>query len=92
MATECTHVDQVRDVTPSADGCEECLKRGDTWVHRRLCLTCGHVGCCDDSKNRVPARSVGDCDEALPRDPAPDHPIVRAGRGLGLVLCRPTDA
>jgi len=34
------------------DGCEDCLRVGDTWVHLRLCLTCGHVGCCDDSKNR----------------------------------------
>ncbi|ABS25246.1 UBP-type zinc finger domain-containing protein [Anaeromyxobacter sp. Fw109-5] len=39
-------------VTPSALGCEECLESGDAWVHLRLCMTCGHVGCCDDSKNR----------------------------------------
>jgi uncharacterized UBP type Zn finger protein len=51
MAT-CTHLDQVREVTPSADGCEDCLKTGDRWVHLRLCRTCGHVGCCDSSKNR----------------------------------------
>jgi uncharacterized UBP type Zn finger protein len=50
MATTCTHLDQVRNVTPSARGCEDCLKIGDTWVHLRLCLSCGHVGCCD-SKN-----------------------------------------
>lgn len=37
---------------PRSRGCEECLKLGDTWVHLRLCRTCGHVGCCDDSKNR----------------------------------------
>ena len=48
----CTHLDQIRDVTPSADGCEECLKTGDAWVHLRLCLSCGHVGCCDQSKNK----------------------------------------
>ncbi len=48
----CTHLDQIADVTPSVDGCEECLQMGDTWVHLRLCLTCGHVGCCDNSKNR----------------------------------------
>lgn len=40
------------DVTPSADGCEDCLKIGDSWVHLRLCLICGHVGCCDSSKNK----------------------------------------
>ncbi|WP_229803646.1 UBP-type zinc finger domain-containing protein [Planobispora rosea] len=39
-------------MTPSANGCEDCLAIGDLWVHLRLCLTCGHVGCCDSSKNR----------------------------------------
>jgi len=49
---KCTHMIEVQDVTPSAGGCEDCLKTGDKWVHLRLCLTCGHVGCCDDSKNK----------------------------------------
>ena len=48
----CTHLDQIRDVKPSAAGCEECLKMKDRWVHLRMCLTCGHVGCCDSSKNK----------------------------------------
>ena len=52
MAKKCTHGDQIREVTPSADGCEDCLRIGDSWVHLRLCMTCGHVGCCDDSKNK----------------------------------------
>ncbi|TDQ46890.1 UBP-type zinc finger domain-containing protein [Actinorugispora endophytica] len=52
----CTHVDQIRDVTPSAQGCEDCLRTGDTWVHLRMCLTCGHVGCCDSSRNRHATR------------------------------------
>jgi uncharacterized UBP type Zn finger protein len=52
MASTCTHLDQIRQVTPSAKGCEDCLAIGDTWVHLRLCLTCGHVGCCDSSKNK----------------------------------------
>lgn len=51
MTTICSHLDQIRDVTPSAEGCEDCLNAGDPWVHLRLCLTCGHVGCCDSSKN-----------------------------------------
>src|SRR6202041_1473567 len=38
--------------TSTPNGCEECLKMGDTWVHLRLCLECGHVGCCDSSKNK----------------------------------------
>lgn len=48
----CTHGDAIFKVLPSAKGCEECLKTGDEWVHLRLCRTCGHVGCCDDSPNR----------------------------------------
>ena len=48
----CSHLDQIHDVKPHTRGCEECLKMGDTWVHLRLCLTCGHVGCCDSSKNK----------------------------------------
>src|SRR6266849_12422 len=52
MPGTCIHEDAIRDVTPSARGCEECLKTGSVWVHRRLCRTCGHVGCCDSSPNR----------------------------------------
>lgn len=53
MALQCVHLDQVRDVEPrNPNGCEECLKAGTQWVHLRLCLTCGHVGCCDDSLGR----------------------------------------
>jgi diadenylate cyclase len=48
----CTHLDQIRTLVPRASGCEECLLAGDDWVHLRLCLKCGHVGCCDDSKNK----------------------------------------
>lgn len=46
------HITAIRPVRPSADGCEECLQTGSAWVHLRLCLTCGHVGCCDSSPNR----------------------------------------
>ena len=52
MAQRCSHLDEIRAVTPSADGCEDCLKTGDSWVHLRICETCGHVGCCDSSPNR----------------------------------------
>ena len=52
MAKTCTHLDQITDIQPSAQGCEDCLKAGDTWVHLRECLVCGHVGCCDSSLNR----------------------------------------
>ena len=52
MLEACPHVKEIKKVTPSANGCEECLKMGDEWVHLRMCLSCGHVGCCDSSKNK----------------------------------------
>ena len=53
----CTHLDQINElVTPSGQGCEECLRTGDSWVHLRECLSCGHVGCCDSSKNKHAAK------------------------------------
>jgi uncharacterized UBP type Zn finger protein len=48
----CTHVDQIQDVEPSGDGCVECLAEGGRWVHLRVCMTCGHVGCCDSSPGK----------------------------------------
>ena len=48
----CTHLVQIGVVKPSALGCEDCLRIGDDWVHLRICLSCGHVGCCDSSKNK----------------------------------------
>ncbi len=68
-AAPCPHVVLVRHVAPRTPGqCEECVKLGSPWVHLRLCLTCGHVGCCDSSPNRharLHARAVG-------------HPIVQS--------------
>ena len=53
MSDCCEHLFDIKDVVPKTpDGCEECLKMGDEWVHLRLCATCGHVGCCDESKNK----------------------------------------
>jgi len=65
---DCTHADQIREVTPSADGCEDCLKTGDRWVHLRICMYCGHVGCCDNSKNK----------HATKHFQATDHPIIKS--------------
>lgn len=49
----CSHLNHMHDVKPNTpQGCEECLQQGDEWVHLRLCLECGHVGCCDSSKNK----------------------------------------
>ena len=65
---ECAHRDLIRDVTPSADGCEECLAAGEhEWFHLRICLVCGHVGCCDSSPRR----------HATAHYEATHHPIVR---------------
>jgi uncharacterized UBP type Zn finger protein len=68
MFSKCVHLNQIRPVVPSANGCEECLAIGDTWVHLRLCLTCGHVGCCDDSKNKHATRHYHKT----------QHPIIRS--------------
>jgi hypothetical protein len=48
----CSHLQHVIAPAPSGDGCEDCLRTGGEWVHLRLCMACGHVGCCDDSPNR----------------------------------------
>src|SRR5580658_4091494 len=68
MAAKCGHLNQIKPVKPSADGCEECLKTGDTWVHLRECLFCGHVGCCDSSKNK----------HATKHFRATHHPIIQS--------------
>ena len=52
MATVCTHLDQVHLTRVVKRYCEDCIKTGDAWVHLRMCLSCGHVGCCDSSPNR----------------------------------------
>ena len=46
MSDQCTHLNLVKTSEPNSEGCEECLAMGDTWVHLRLCRTCGHIGCC----------------------------------------------
>jgi CPA2 family monovalent cation:H+ antiporter-2 len=51
-AAECSHLDQIAPVRPRTQGCEECLRAGTAWVHLRVCLSCGHVGCCDSSPGR----------------------------------------
>ena len=52
----CEHFQHLKPVPPAqvsyAKGCEECIEMGDRWVHLRECLDCGHVGCCDSSKNK----------------------------------------
>ena len=69
MAT-CAHLEHVHvtELPETADGCEECLRSGDGWVHLRTCLECGHIGCCDSSPNR----------HATAHHHATGHPIIRS--------------
>ncbi len=64
MAT-CSHLDQVKAVTPKSAGCAECLLKGESWVHLRMCMSCGHVGCCDDSKNKHATQHFHETDHAI---------------------------
>lgn len=52
MSKTCKHTDQIKITSTDKRVCEECFKTGENWVHLRLCLICGHIGCCDSSKNR----------------------------------------
>jgi hypothetical protein len=64
----CTHLDTIGAVEPSADGCEECLSTGGTWVYLRVCQQCGHVGCCDNSPGK----------HSTAHFEATDHPLMRS--------------
>jgi uncharacterized UBP type Zn finger protein len=68
--TTCGHLDHVlvRELPESVEGCEECLKTGDRWVHLRICLECGQVGCCDSSPNRHASKHAH----------AEGHPVLRS--------------
>ncbi|MBT1071102.1 UBP-type zinc finger domain-containing protein [Pelotalea chapellei] len=68
MTRQCSHLDHVQRPAPKTNGCEECLKSGDSWVHLRLCETCGHVGCCDSSKNKHASRHFH----------TTNHPVIKS--------------
>lgn len=70
MATACSHLDSVRvtELPAPLEGCEDCLAIGGWWVHLRMCLTCGRVGCCDNSPNR----------HASAHARASGHPLIRS--------------
>jgi uncharacterized UBP type Zn finger protein len=66
----CTHIDtiEVTELPEAVDGCEDCLAAGTKWLHLRICLECGHVGCCDSSPERhATAHALG-----------VEHPLVRS--------------
>jgi uncharacterized UBP type Zn finger protein len=64
----CSHVDLIRNVRPSGSGCDDCILVRDTWLQLRMCMECGHVGCCDSSKNK----------HAIRHFRATQHPIARS--------------
>src|SRR5687767_3346082 len=66
----CTHLDTIKitELPEAVDGCAECLATGGAWVHLRICLECGHVGCCDSSPNRHASRHAASA----------GHPIIRS--------------
>jgi uncharacterized UBP type Zn finger protein len=68
MGQECTHLDSIRVTQTDTHVCEDCIKTGDTWVHLRMCLTCGHVGCCDSSPNRHASKHANQI----------GHPLIRS--------------
>ena len=74
----CAHIKNLKPATPNSDGCEECLAMGDEWVHLRLCMSCGHVGCCDSSKNKHATKHFRET----------KHPLMRSiERGEYWVWC-----
>jgi len=68
MDTSCAHLDSIRFSTTDKHYCEDCVKIGGSWVHLRLCLECGHVGCCDSSPNRHATKHFHQT----------SHPLVRS--------------
>ena len=69
MTERCSHLGEVQDVAPrTPEGCEECLATGGRWVHLRMCLCCGHVGCCDSSPEKHATGHFHDT----------GHPLVRS--------------
>lgn len=68
MEERCSHSDQIKIMIAKERACEECVKMGDTWVHLRMCLECGHVGCCDSSKNKHATRHFA----------STEHPLMRS--------------
>ena len=68
MPAECTHLGQIKIRDTEKRVCEDCVKTGDSWVHLRMCLECGHVGCCDSSKNKHATRHFRHT----------QHPLIRS--------------
>lgn len=72
----CNHVDHIKLTSTTTRVCEDCVKTGDGWVHLRLCLECGHVGCCDSSKNKHATRHFRHTEHPLMRSIEPGESWV----------------
>ena len=68
LAAQCSHLGEMKFTTTKTHVCEQCVKMGDRWVHLRLCMECGNVGCCDSSKNK----------HATKHFHASKHPLMRS--------------
>ncbi len=78
MPETCSHLDQIKFRHTDKHVCEDCVKTGDSWVHLRLCLICGHVGCCDSSKNKHATRHFH----------TTNHPLIRSAEpGEAWIWC-----
>jgi uncharacterized UBP type Zn finger protein len=66
----CSHLDTIEfmELPVPIEGCAECLKIGSSWVHLRMCMKCGQIGCCDDSPNRHASKHAHEV----------SHPIIRS--------------
>jgi uncharacterized UBP type Zn finger protein len=75
MSVACTHLDQIQvtSLPDRIDGCEECLKIGSAWVHLRMCMTCGKIGCCDSSPNRHASRHAAEASHPIMRSAEPEE-------------------
>jgi uncharacterized UBP type Zn finger protein len=73
MSATCSHLDQIERIELPEDiaGCEDCLAIGGTWVHLRMCQSCGHVGCCDSSPNRHASAHARDAGHPVARSAEP---------------------
>jgi uncharacterized UBP type Zn finger protein len=78
MAVACAHLKQIKITETDKDYCEDCIKTGDSWLHLRMCLSCGHVGCCDSSPNRHASKHFR----------GTGHPLMRSVEpGEGWIWC-----
>jgi uncharacterized UBP type Zn finger protein len=74
----CTHLESITitQLPDSVEGCEDCLREGGVWLHLRICLTCGHIGCCDDSPGRHASAHARQSDHVLIRSLEPGEDWV----------------